>query len=245
MVELKYLYMTYLVSVIICTLNEIGYIERTLLNLVQQTLYKKGQMEILIGDFKDRLNMDDNRLPDICSKIEHVRYMPLFQKGIAWSRNQIIKNMATSNIFLILDADSRFNRPDGAEMLIHPILNGEAQLTNCDVLFMDDKTGKVMTNPSNFYEFAANVANVLERGLFARSSGLTVSRQAFMEVGGFREDLKLITEDWMMAIDVISAYGYPSKKFIDGVKIFASDRRAKAFNKDGFDVLSYGNKDYR
>ena len=237
--------MAYLCSIIICTLNEIGYIERTLLNLVQQTLYKKGHLEICIGDYKDELNMDDRRLEDICKKMDHVKYMPLFQKGIAWSRNQITKNLATSNIFLILYADSRFSRPHGAEMLIHPILNGEAHLTNCDVLFMDDKTGKIMTQPSNFYEFAANIANVLERGLFARSSGLTVSRIAFERIGGFRENLKLITEDWMLAIDCISEFGYPSKKFIEGVKIFASNRRAKGFEKDGFNVLNYDSTTYR
>lgn len=222
-----------------------GYIERTLANLAQQTLYKKGQMEICIGDFKDSLNFDDHRLEDLCKKMDHVKYMPLFQKGIAWSRNQIIKNLATSNIFLILDADSRFNRPDAVEMLIHPILNGEKHLTNCDVLFIDDKTGQVMTQPSNFYEFAANVANVLERFIFARSSGLTVSREAFEYVGGFRENLNIITEDWMLAADIVHNFGYPSKKHIEGVKVFASNRRAKAWDKFGPSVLNYDSTAFR
>lgn len=236
-----------LVSIIIPTLNETGYIERTLNNLVRQTLYKKDQMEILIGDYKNQLNMSDDRLLKLCVKIPNVKYMPLFKKGIAYSRNEIIRSMTTSNIFMMIDADSRFSREDGAELLIRPIVDKDAHLTNCEVLFIDDTTGKLtQTQPSNFYEMSANVANILEKyTCVARSSGLTVSREAFQFVGGFREGLKLITEDWMLGWDVCFNYGIISKKFIDDVKIYSSNRRAKMWDKHGIDVLNYDSNNFR
>lgn len=234
----------YLVDVCIPTYNEKGYIERTLLNLTDQDIYKKGMIHIVIGDYKDELNADDNYLSNLCRKYEHTTYVPVFQKGIAAARNIIIRDGSLTNIIMNFDADSVFNRTDAVEKMIHPILRGEAKITNCEVMMYDfEKKEPVIKPIRNFYDFGLAMATPLEKLVFARGPGLTVDKQAFYDVGGFR--MVPAAEDYYLSFDICMAYGMISKRFIDDVKILTSDRRAKAFEEHGFKAVDYNKSYYR
>jgi glycosyltransferase involved in cell wall biosynthesis len=196
--------------------------------------------------------MDDNHLLEICEKFNkrlsphpNIRYMPIFQKGIAYARNEIVK-VIDSDIIVNFDADAVFDRPDALEYMIHPILNKEAKLTNCECILFDFKNKKAVTqtpkNP-NIYEIASNIGTSLERYIFARGPGLTVDKEAFFQVGGFRD--VSVAEDYWLSVDVCMEYSYKAKKFIDDVKVLVSDRRAQSFDKHGFDVFNYDVHSFR
>jgi glycosyltransferase involved in cell wall biosynthesis len=234
---------TYLCDVCIPTLNEKGYIETTLNNLADQGLYKKDRVHIIIGDYKDRINLDDHYLMDLCKTFSHVTYLPIFQKGIPIQRNTIIKNSLTDTI-VNFDADSMFNREDGIEKMIRPIIDKEVLLTNCEVILFDFITQKKVINPmQNLYELASMIGGEAEKYLVARGQGLTVDKKAFWSVDGFR-DIP-VAEDYFLGFDICYRYSIHAKRYIDDVKVFTSDRRSKAFQKDGFNVFDYTKNSYR
>lgn len=238
--------MTYLCDIAIPTYNEKGFIERTLNNLTAQDLYKKDKVHIIIGDYKDELNMDDDYLANICKQLKHVTYVPIFMKGIANARNIIITEASKSNIIVNFDADSVFNRVDAVERMIHPILNKEAKLTNCETLLFDFSNDtmipKTPSNP-NFYEFASNIGTSLEKYLFARGPGLTVDKDAYYRVGGFRN--VTVAEDYLLSMDICLEYSIRAKRFISEVKVLTSNRRAKSFVDVGLGVFDYVNHNVR
>ena len=234
--------MQFLADVCIPTMNEKGYIERTLSNLTQQTLYKRGNIHIVAADYKDSLNAEDKFLEELCKKFKYITYLPVFRKGIGYARNMAV-SAALSDIFVSFDADSIYNRPDALELMIAPILRKEAQLTNCETMLVDFNTGQVKTRPSNIYEFASNLGTALERFILARGPSLTVSREAYTRVGGFRD--VDAGEDYYMAIDVCLEFSIRAKKFIEDVKVLTSDRRAKGWDKHGLSAMDYSKIIYR
>ena len=232
-------------SVCIPTFNEKGYVERTLKNLTSQSLYKKGKVEIIIGDYKDELNMDDDYLINVCRKYEHVRYIPVFQKGIPVARNTIV-NESHSNIIVNFDADSIYSNFEGLETMIRPIVDREVKLTNCECILYNYNTKEIMnTSPKpNLYGFLSNIGTTLEKYMFARGPSLCVDKEAFYKVGGFRE--VPVAEDYWLSVDVCLEYSIHAKRYIDSVKVYTSDRRAKAIDTVGaVDVFNYGVHSFR
>lgn len=219
-------------------MDEKGYVETTIANLREQTLYKKGKVNIILAEYKDQLNLEDDYLSKYVENMEHVNYMPVFQKGIAYARNAAI-SQAKSNVIVNFDADCIFNRDDAIEKMIHPILNQEAMLTNCETKLFDFKTYKLVEAGSNIYDIASRVVTPLERFIIARGPGLSVSKPAFWSVGGFRDTN--VGEDYLLGIDICMRYSIHVKKFIDDVKVFASNRRAKAMEKEHLKVFDYSN----
>ena len=238
--------MAFLVDLCLPTYNEKGYIEKTLAHLIQQNLYRKDKVHIIIGDYKDQLNMDDTYLLDLCSKLKNVTYLPVFQKGIATARSTMINEAAKTDIYMMFDADSQFNRTDAIEIMIHPILNKEVKLTNCECVLFDFKSNipvpRSPPNP-NFYEIASNVGTSLEKYLFARGPGLTVDREAYFRVGGFRN--VSVAEDYLLSMDICLEYSIRAKRFIPEVKVLTSNRRAQNFASVGLGVFDYVNNSFR
>ena len=233
-----------LADLIIPTYNERGYIERTLKSLTQQTLYREGKLHIAVGDFKNELNMEDTELYSITKKYDNVTYIPIFYKGIAYARNTIVSDASKTDIIVNFDADSMFNTTDAIEKMIDPIINKEALLTNCETIFYDFQNNKaVEKDPSNIYEYLSNLGSKAEKFIFARGPGLTVRKDTFYSVGGFRNIA--VGEDYFMAWDVCVKYGYQSKKFIDKVQVLTSNRRSSNYAKDGINVFNYQDNNYR
>jgi glycosyltransferase involved in cell wall biosynthesis len=234
----------YLCDVCIPTYNEKGFIERTLKNLTTQNIYRKDMVHIVIGDYKDALNEDDDYLINLCKKYTHITYLPIYAKGISKARNMMIAEATLSPIIVNFDADAVFDNQTGLEQMIHPILNKEYKLTNCECILYDFEKNKKIDKPvQNLYEFAANLGSALERYVFARGPGLTVDKEAFWKVGGFR-DID-VGEDYLLSTDICMEYSIHAKKFITGTKVLASDRRAKAFDRHGFTAVDYKNSYYR
>lgn len=232
----------YLLDIEIPVYREKGYIERTLDNLTKQNLYQRGQVHIVVGEYRDAIDAHDDHVRYICDKYKNVSYIDIDKKGISYARNYIIKNATVTNIVMNFDADSIFNRKDALEFMIRPLLDGEVMLTNCECILWDFDTNKPVKN-GNIYSLAANVGNLLEKGVFARGPGLTVRKDAFNSVGGFRD--VSVAEDYFLAMDICYQYSLYAKRFIDEVKILSSARRANASAKEGLDVFDYNNKSYR
>lgn len=234
---------SFLLDLAIPTFNEKKLIERTLYHLTQQELYKKGKVHIIIADFKNELNIDDIYMEDLCKKIEHITYIPVFRKGIAFARNTAFKEGAKTDIFMNFDADGCFNRTDAIDMMISPILDKTAVMTNCETILFDFDKNEPISNVKNAYVVLSTIGNILERSILSRGPGITCSREAFEEIGGFRD--VMLSEDYFFALDIIREYGMLQKKFIDGVKILTSARRAIAFDEHGTNILDYNHNSYR
>lgn len=239
----------YLVDLIIPAYHERDYIQKTLHYLTKQTLYQKGLMNIVVGEYRDSIDNnigDGDYLEKMCSKLEHCTYVNVDQKGISYARNMSILKGTKSDIFCNFDADSIFNRVDAVEYMIRPILNKEKVLTNCQCILFDFKRNLALNQgPStDIYSFLAKIGDELEKHLFfSRGPGLTVSKDAFIKVGGFRT--VDVAEDYWLAFDICHEYGLIHKQYIPDVKVLTSDRRAKASKKDGLGVFSYDQKAYR
>lgn len=205
-------------------------------------MYRKGQAHIIVGEYKDAIDEDNKYLEDLCLKYKDLTYLRVPQKGIAYARNYMITQASKTDIILNFDADSVFNRQDAVEHMVRPILDREKVLTNCECVLFDFENRKVIKE-GNIYAVASGVGNYLEKSVFARGPGLTVRKDAFFAVGGFRD--VPVAEDYWLAFDVCYRYSYYAKKFIDTVKILTSDRRAKASKDDGLNVFDYQNKTYR
>lgn len=240
---------SYLVDLIIPAYHEKGYIEKTIEFLKKQTLYEKGLMNIIIGEYRDSIDInakDGDYLEKLCEKQDHFTYINIDQKGIPYARNMAILKGSKSDIICNFDADSIFNRVDALEYLIRPILNKEAVITNCQCILFDFKNNHAINQgPStDIYSFLAKIGDELEHHfMFSRGPGLTVTKEAFINVGGFRD--VQVAEDYWLAFDVCYQYGLINKKYIKEVKVLTSDRRAKASVKDGLNVFRYDQNVYR
>lgn len=238
-----------LVDLIVPCYHEKGYIEKTIDFITKQTLYQKGLINVVIGEYRD--DIDNNTeggdyLEKICKDLNNFTYVTVDQKGISYARNYSILKGSKSNIICNFDADSIFNRIDAMEYMIRPILNNEAVITNCECILFDFKNSHpVNYGPStDIYTFLSNFGNKLEKHLFfSRGPGLTVTKEAFIKVGGFRN--VPVAEDYLFTWDVCYEYGLINKKFIEDVKVLTSDRRAKASQNLGLDVFDYTKHSFR
>lgn len=239
----------YLTDLIVPCYHEKGYIEKTIDFITKQTLYQKGLMNVVIGEYRDSIdnNMEGgDYLEKLCKSLDNFTYVVVPQKGISYARNYSILKGSKSNIICNFDADSIFNRTDAMEYMIRPILNGDAVLTNCQCILFDFKNShSINQGPStDIYSFLSKIGDELEKHFFfSRGPGLTVTREAFIKVGGFRS--VDVAEDYWLAFDVCYEYGLLKKKFIPEVKVLTSDRRAVASKKDGLSVFRYDQNVYR
>jgi glycosyltransferase involved in cell wall biosynthesis len=237
----------YLCDLVIPAYREKDYILKTLEHITKQTLYTQGLLNVIIGEYKDGIDKDNDYLEKLCSEKDHFTYINIDQKGIPYARNMSIIKGLKSNIICNFDADSIFNRFDALEFMIRPILNKEAVITNCECILFDFKNNHAINRgPStDIYSFLSNIGNELEKHLFfSRGPGLTVSKEAFINVGGFRQELS-VGEDYALAWDVCLQYGLVNKRFISEVKVLTSDRRAQASKDLGLGVFDYSKHSFR
>lgn len=233
------------VDVLIPAYKEKGYIEKTLKYLTKQTLYKSGLVHIVVGEYLDELHKFNQYTKNICATIPNADYITIDRKGIAYARNQMVEKAAFSDVFMSFDSDAIFNRLDAIEIMITPIIEKEKVMTNCESIFFDFVNHKEVKEPvlPDYFKVMSDISTNLEKVVLARGPGLTLSREAFDKVGGFRD--VSVGEDWWMGFDIVKEYGILQKKFIDSVKVLMSDRRAKAFSQHGMNVFDYTNMSFR
>lgn len=216
----------YAVDVVIPTYREGEYLKKTLENLVNQSWYKADMVQIIISDY---ISEDSQTTEQLCKEFDHVVYFQTLGKGIAHGRNMGCK-IGIAPVILNFDADAIFSNEEGIKLLADPILKGKAILTKCDYVLDEE--------PSNFMMHVSNLFTLAERILpIGRTAGLTVSRKAFSDVGGFRN--VVAAEDYLLNLELTALYGVLNQKFITDVQVIASARRFRKFDDEGFNVLNY------
>ena len=235
--------MPYQIDICIPTLNEEKYIGRTLLALSQQTLYKRGLVQIIIGDYAPEGKPNKFEIDDIVSRFEYVKKISVFKKGIGYARNVTINN-GISPYVVNFDADCRYNRIDALELLLKPLLvrledgSPETLMTNCDIVLDDAEKKNAQTD--TFEDKLFTVASLFYR-MFPISMGpcLMFSREAFSLIGGFRELPQNVPgEDWEFVFRFCQNFSIRAKKWVNDVVVIASNRRHKNLLKDPF-TLDY------
>ena len=217
--------MTYLVDVIIPTYNEKGYIERTFSNLADQTLYKKDKVHIVVADYKNILNDEDDYLKKLCDSFEHVEYLIVPRKGIGFARNLAVEMASKTKVIMNFDADSIFNRDDAIELMIAPVLSKEVRVTNCEAIKYDMNTNMIDDKHMNLSGILDAITSKVEKIAIGKGQGLTVDKETFYAVGGFR-DIPM-WEDYFLTWDICTKYTVYCKKYIREVIVYASNRHSK------------------
>jgi glycosyltransferase involved in cell wall biosynthesis len=220
------------VDVVIPTYREEKYLDDCLKNLTEQSMYRSKSVNIIISDY----NPDNNKeTAEICKNYELVTYIQCVGKGIAHGRNVGIK-AGNSPVIVNFDADAKFSDPNAIYLLSFPILKGDVVLTKCDYV-LDEQPTNLMMYISNFFTIAERYLPI------GRTAGLTVSRQAFEQVGGFRNIVA--AEDYALNVDITTVYGYFNTKYIPDISVIASSRRFKKFDSDGLGIMDYKSNHYR
>lgn len=216
-----------MVDVVIPTFNERGYIERTFKNLTDQTLYKKDKVHIIVADYKNILNDDDDYLRELCDSFEHISYLTVPRKGIGFARNMAVEALSRSNIILNFDADCLFNREDAIELMIAPIIAGEARITNCEAVKYDMATNMIVADHhlNDLTGLLEALTKKAEKLAIGRGQGLTVDKNTFYSVNGFRDIPQW--EDYFLTWDICTRYSIYCKKYIRDVICFKSNRHDK------------------
>lgn len=245
--EGKFVKQKRVVDICIPSYKEEGYIEKTIDSLMNQTMWKDGLMNIVVGEYSTNPyhyeGKQQSYLHKLCykNKVIHV-YVP--RKGVGQARNHTIVHGSMSDIITTFDADCRFNRKDAMELLTGPILQkGNIVSTYCRTLLTKDNLIRKETFGEVIFKKIMNGAGDLEAFLpVGRAIGLTFKREVFFKINGF--PLVNFYEDYITNYRISLAYGMSSRKFINDVIVLSSDRRAAAVSKYGLNILDY-HKNYR
>ena len=234
-----------LVDLVIPAYREEGTIERTLDKLMNQTLWRDGLMNIVIGEYSDNpLQLAGKKTSYLKELSRKNKFIHVFvpEKGVGFARNYTILHGSMSDYICNFDADSQFNRTDAVQLMLNPIMQnpGKTVCTYCQTIVVsDDELDKQgVTIPYMAYKALLNNAILLERVIpIGRAIGLTIEREAFFGVNGF--PLYKFWEDYAFHHRLTMKYGVWARKFVDEVKILSSDRRVRAINKNGIRVFNY------
>jgi len=169
------------ISVIIPTLNEEGFIEHLLKNILEQN----GQREIIVSD-----SGSTDKTEDIVKEFiknnpsKNIKFIRVPIKGVGAARNYGAKH-AAGNYVAFIDADSEippdFLQNASAEMLARGI----------DIAWCEIKTN----SPRKIDRFMFRVQNIIHR-LFqflklpvCGGTGIIIKKNLHEEIGGFNENM--------------------------------------------------------
>jgi glycosyltransferase involved in cell wall biosynthesis len=202
------------ISVVIPTLNEEKYIEKTLLSLKAQTI--KVPYEIIVVDSNSK-----DRTVEIARKYAD-KVIITKRKGIAVGRNVGAK-YARGEILVFVDADTVL-LPNVLEKAYNEIRKRDVSLVSCPIVPM---------TPSLLIHLMYRVYNQFSISSikFGRPqiSGMfmVTKRKIFDSVGGFNENLKIL-EDFDFS-EKVSKLG--KVKMITSVFVLTSPRRLEKWGK--------------
>jgi len=199
------------VSVVMPTLNEEAYIERTLKSLRDQDFGKP--YEIVIGD-----GYSTDATLSICS--EYADKIVLEKKRTPAAGRQSAVEESSGGVIAFCCADSFYPR-DWLRELTRPILEGNAEAVGGIVLPYD---GTFFDRVSSRYLLAPLALGLSKVGIyFTPGETLAVSRSAFDAVGGFKVDM--VTAEDMDLVKRISKMG--RVRLNSKAKAFVSMRRVR------------------
>lgn len=243
----------YLIDLIIPTKDEEKYIGGTLDGLFEQTLYKRGLVRIIIADYSPYDKITPTQ--EVINKYNqtHIKIINIHQRGIPTARNLACK-AGDAPIIVSFDADAKYDRNDGLELLVLPILNDmskknsdntKKRLSVCSVSFSecDDVFLKASITALN----GLMSLNTTPLGI---GSAMAFSRDVYNEVGGFTEQVgnidvnNVVGEDFNFAFKVCMKHTIFSRIFVKNVTVLVSDRRHSKLLSKGLEIFDYS-KQYR
>jgi len=203
-----------LISVIIPTLNEEKYIEKTLLSVKAQTF--KKSYEIIVSDGKSK----DNTV-EIAKKYAN-KIVICNKKGISLGRNLGAKH-AKGKFLVFVDADTLL-LPNGLEEIFKEVKKKNVALVSCPVI-------PSSYSPLNYflyslYNYSAKQSIKMGKPKIAGMI-MATKKELFWQVNGFNEKMK--TCEGLDFSERISKLG--KVKITEKTFAISSDRRIKKWGK--------------
>ena len=231
-----------LVSAIISTYNAQRFIEGRLRNLTEQTLYRQGQLEIIVID---SASQEDERslILKFVEFHENIHYLRIDVRETvygSWNRGFL---MAKGRYFINANTDDRFAE-DGLEKLAsalesHPEFDaayGDWLYTEIENDNFFSKTPKTLFT---YPEFHPSLLFYLQ----LTSHALMIRRQAFSKIGLFDDTLQVFGDrDWVFRFAVLGLQAIHLKQVVGlYLKRFDSVERANSTvgNKEFGLLLQY------
>jgi len=203
------------VSIVVPTLNEEAYIERTLKSLKDQEFAPR--YEIVIGD-----SYSTDRTLSICSK--YADKIVLEKKRTPGAGRQAAARKSEGRVLAFCCADSVYP-PDWLRELTLPILEERAEAVGGIVLPYD---GSFFDYIGSKYILAPLTWSVAKLGLyFTPGETIAVSRKAFDQVGGF--NVNMVTAEDLDLVKRISKVG--RVRINPKAKAFVSMRRVRKWGR--------------
>lgn len=187
------------VSIIVPTLNEEHYIEKTLKSAINQNY--NGKYEIIVADG----NSDDNTV-NIANKYTD-NIIVTKKRGIARGRNAGA-SIASGGIFLFCDADTML-MPNTVHELVKPFLKNNCVATACEIRPLSTKTGDVF-----LFWLISKCIMLTIKAKKAQIPGIcfACSHVAFRKVNGFNERIHNIEDlDFSMRLNNIGDIIFTNK----------------------------------
>lgn len=185
--------MTIDTSIVIPVFKENEYLRPTIYELLRQSHIFR--CEIILAEFNPDGDQFTRRLIRQLKEITHipVRLIEVFQKGITPARHEGIM-AADGQIICDFDADAVWNRLDALKMMLDPIVEGNAVMTNCDNIIdlsdvpQEKRNHAFMTGVKPTVEFFNMVQRYTNYSF--GDPGTCFLKRVYEEAGGFEFDNK-------------------------------------------------------
>lgn len=226
-------------SIAIPAYEEKEYIYDCLANLEKQSIFHL--CEVSIGDYDpdNTRSTRDEVLRYVKQRSDRyknkIRVIRVRRKGIGYARN-VAANFGKAPVIASFDADTKFTHDNALERLVLPVFNGEYYWSCCQN-YLEDRSYPAA---NAFYD----LGNILtEHVPVACEPGLTISRFAFQQAGGFADTS--LFEGRILDLKLSALYGLNKRLYLTDVGVFCSNRRIKHMRPDNFfEVFNY-EKAYR
>ena len=211
-------------SVIIPTLNEEKYLPRLLTTLTKQT-YTDFEVIIVDGHSEDKTTAKAKKFSVL---LKNLRIITSNKRNLPYQRNLGAKN-ATGTFFVFFDADVLLP-PEFLEGIHYTIVSRKCSFVT--TWFVTDSKKSSDELLILFINLGIEVSKVIGKPL-AHGPNTTISKQAFLKVGGYKENLKM-SEDHDFTMRVSKA-GYDliilkEPQLIFSLRRFVSQGRLKVLH---------------
>lgn len=226
-----------IITIAIPAYEEGEYIYDCLMNLEKQTIF--NLCEVKIGDYDpDNTGHTRNEVLRYVKDSKYqfkVRVVKVDRKGIGYARN-VAANAGKTPVIASFDADTKFTHENALEKLAIPVFNGDYYWSCCQN-YLEDRSYPAA---NAFYD----LGNVLTQHVpVACEPGLTISRFAFEQAGGFADTS--LFEGRILDVKLAALYGLSKRLYLTDVGVFCSNRRIKHMRPDNFFSVFDYTKAYR
>ena len=186
-----------LVSAVVSTYNAQKFIKGRLENLIEQTLYEKGELEIIVID-SGSLEDEGSIVREFSSEYKNIRYLRTAERETvygAWNRGIAL---ARGRYFINANTDDRFT-DDALERLAGALeKQPESAAAYGNWFYTDIENDRIdSSSPKNIYEYPKFYPPLLFYHQLT-SHALMIRRHIFSEIGLFNDRMKVFGDrDWV------------------------------------------------